>query len=64
MTTIPPTPPPAVPESDAGEAAGAGTDTGGLEAIFAQAAADRERFTRVAVEGNTKIAEFNEKPKI
>lgn len=39
-------------------------DTSGLEQIFADAAAAREAFTRISVEGNTKIAEFNEKPKI
>ena len=57
ISATPPPPPTPEPETPSG-------DTGGLEAIFAQAAADRERFTRVAVEGNTKIAEFNEKPKI
>lgn len=43
---------------------GAGAGAGDLQAIFDQAAAAREEFTRIAVEGNTKIAKFNEKPKI
>lgn len=62
-TSVPPSQPEAQ-EAGTGAAGGTGDAGAGLQAIFEQAAADRERFTRIAVEGNTKIAEFNEKPKI
>lgn len=57
MTTPPQgtTPPPAPSTS---------TDFSGLEEIFAKAAADQEKITRISTEGNTEIAKNKEKPKI